>query len=96
MEQAHPYAQSSDVETGIICDTEHNHHQLSYVGWDDQKRIFNLILHFDIKDSKIWIQYNGAETAIAEVLTNKGVPVSDIVLGFHSPFKRQFSGHALA
>ena len=96
MEQAHPYAQSSDVETEIICDTEHNHYQLSYVGWDDQKRIFNLILHFDVKDSKIWIQYNGTETAIAEVLTNKGVPVSGIVLGFHSLFKRQFSGYALA
>ena len=96
MEQAHPYAQSSDVETEIICDTEHNHYQLSYVGWDDQKRIFNLILHFDVKDSKIWIQYNGTETAISEVLTNKEVPVSDIVLGFHSLFKRQFSGYALA
>lgn len=44
MEQAYPYAQSSDVETEIICDTEHNHYQLSYVGWDDQKRI--LILSF--------------------------------------------------
>ena len=53
MEQAHPYAQSSDVETETICDTEHNHYQLSYVGWDDQKRVFNLILHFDVKDSKI-------------------------------------------
>ena len=95
-EQAHPYAQSNDVETEIICDTEHDHYQLSYVGWDDQKRIFNLILHFDIKDGKIWIQYNGTETAIAEVLTDKGVPTSDIVLGFHSPFKRQFSGYALA
>ena len=85
MEQAHPYAQSGDVETEIICDTEHNHYQLSYVGWDDQKRIFNLILHFDVKDSKIWIQYNGTETAIAEVLTNKGVPVSNIVLGVSTP-----------
>ncbi|WP_225902740.1 element excision factor XisI family protein [Pseudanabaena sp. PCC 6802] len=27
---------------------------------------------------------------------DKGVPASDIVLGFHSPFKRQFSGCAIA
>ncbi|HAZ47691.1 MAG TPA: hypothetical protein DDW76_08780 [Cyanobacteria bacterium UBA11369] len=54
------------------------------------------MLHLDIKDGKIWIQYSGTETAIAKVLKDKGVPESDIVLGFHSPFKRQFSGYALA
>jgi hypothetical protein len=94
-EQAHPYSHSNDVDAEIICDTEHDHYQLAYVGWEEQKRIFNLILHFDIKDSKIWIQYNGTETAIAQVLMDKGVLASDIVLGFHSPFKRQFSGYAV-
>lgn len=95
-EQAHPYCHSNDVETEVICDTQNDHYQLTYIGWEEQKRIFNLILHFDIKDGKIWIQYNGTEIAIAKVLTDKGVPTSDIVLGFHSPFKRQFSGYALA
>jgi hypothetical protein len=94
-EQAHPYAHSNDVETEIICDIEHDHYQLAYIGWEDQQRIFNLILHFDIKNDKIWIQHNGTETAIAQVLTERGVPASDIVLGFHSPFKRQFSGYAV-
>jgi hypothetical protein len=84
-EQAHPYSHSNDVETEIVCDIEHDHYQLAY----------SLILHFDIRDGKIWIQYNGTETAIAQVLTDRGVPASDIVLGFHSPFKRQFSGYAV-
>jgi serine/threonine protein kinase len=94
-EQAHPYAHSNNVETEIICDTEHDHYQLTYVGWEGQQRIFNLILHFDIKDGKIWIQHNGTEVAIAKILIDQGVPASDIVLGFHSPFKRQFSGYAV-
>jgi hypothetical protein len=94
-EQAHPYAHSNHVDTEIICDTEHDHYQLTYIGWQEQKRIFSLILHFDIKDEKIWVQYNGTETAIAQILIDKGVPASDIVLGFHSPFKRQFSGYAI-
>ena len=64
-EEAHPYASSNEVKTAIICDTEHDHYQLSYIGWQDQKRIFNVILHFDIKDGKIWIQHNGTETAIS-------------------------------
>jgi hypothetical protein len=94
-EQAHPYNHSNDVDAEIICDTEHDHYQLAYVGWEDQQRIFSLILHFDIKDGKIWVQYNGTEIAIVQVLNEKGVPTSDIVLGFHSPFKRQFSGYAI-
>jgi XisI protein len=66
-EEAHPYSHSNDVETEIICDTEHDHYQLAYVGWEEQQRIFSLILHFDIKDGKIWIQYNGTETAIGSI-----------------------------
>jgi hypothetical protein len=94
-EQAHPYSHSTDVETEIICDTEHDRYQLIYVGWEAYKRIFSIVLHFDIKDGKIWIQYNGTEIAIAKVLLDRGVLAQDIVLGFHSPFKRQFSGYAI-
>jgi hypothetical protein len=52
-------------------------------------------MHFDIEDGKIWIQYNGTEESIAERLVQMGVPNSDIVLGFHSPFKRQFTPYAV-
>ncbi len=104
---AHPYSHSDEVDTEIICDVEHDHYQLSYIdleqpyqlsyiGWEEQQHIFNLILHLDIKDGKIWVQHNGTEMAIAQVLVEQSVPASDIVLGFHSPFKRQFSGYAVA
>ena len=95
VEQAHPYPHSNEVDTEVICDVENDHYQLSYIGWEEQQRIFNLILHLDIKDGKIWVQHNGTEMAIAQVLVERGVPASDIVLGFHSPFKRQFSGYAV-
>ncbi len=41
-----------------------------------------------IKDGKIWIQYNGTEFDIAQELRDKGVPASDIVIGFHPPYIR--------
>lgn len=94
-EQAHPYNHSQEVEPSIICDAENDHYQLAYIGWEDQRRIFGIILHFDIKDDKIWIQYNGTELSIARLLIEKGVPATDIVIGFHSPFKRQFDGYAV-
>ena len=94
-ENAEPYTHSDNVEAEVICDTQNDHYQLTYVGWNGQKRVFGVILHFDIKDNKIWVQYNGTELSIAKILTQRGVPESDIVLGFHSPLKRPYSGYAI-
>jgi hypothetical protein len=52
-------------------------------------------MHFDIQNGKIWIQYNSTEEAVAERLVEMGVPGSDIVLGFHSAFKRQVTRYAV-
>lgn len=53
------------------------------------------VMHFDIQEGKIWIQYNGTEDSVAQRLVEMGVPTSDIILGFHSAFKRQFTGYAM-
>lgn len=83
------------VKTELIFDSEHDHYQLAYVGWDRDKRVFGPVMHFDIQEGKIWVQYNGTEEAVAERLVEMGVPPSDIVLGFHSAFKRQFTPYAV-
>lgn len=79
------------VQPQLIFDTEGDHYQLSYVGWQGNKRVFGPVMHFDILNGKIWLQYNGTEDSVAEKLVEMGVPRSDIVIGFHSPFKRQFT-----
>lgn len=83
------------VKAELIFDSEHDHYQLAYVGWQGDKRVFDPVMHFDIQDGKIWIQYNGTEDSVAERLVELGVPTSDIVLGFHSAFKRQFTRYAV-
>jgi hypothetical protein len=89
---------SSNIDTvqpQLIIDSERDHYQLAYVGWQGDKRVFGPVMHFDIQNGKIWIQYNGTETSVAEKLVELGVPPSDIVIGFHSPFKRQFTAYAV-
>jgi hypothetical protein len=86
---------SDRVKAELIFDSEHDHYQLAYVGWQGDKRVFGPVMHFDIQNGKIWIQYNGTEDSIAERLVEMGVPTSDIVLGFHSSFKRQFTRYAV-
>jgi len=88
-------ATSDTVKAQLIFDSEHDHYQLSYVGWQGDIRVFGPVMHFDIQEGKIWIQYNGTEESIAERLLEMGVPNSDIVIGFHSPFKRQFTPYAV-
>ncbi|BAZ05125.1 XisI protein [Calothrix sp. NIES-3974] len=84
-----------DVETQFVFDTERNHYQLLRVGWKNDKRIYGCFLHLDIKNNKIWLQHNGTEYEVTEDLVNMGVPKQDIVIGFHSPFKRQFTEYAV-
>jgi hypothetical protein len=83
------------VEAQKIFDTEHDHYQLSYVGWHNQRRIYGPVMHLDIKNGKIWIQWNGTEDDIAAELMEMGVEKQDIVLGFHSPGMRQFTDFAV-
>jgi serine/threonine protein kinase len=84
-----------EVEAQTIFDTKHDHYQLVYVGWQKNRRVYGCVLHLDIKDEKIWIQHNGTEANIADELVELGVPKQDIVLGFHSPYKRQFTEFAV-
>lgn len=87
---------SSDenVEAQTIFDQNHDHYQLIYIGWHNKRRIFGPVLHLDIKDDKIWIQWNGTEDDIAAELVVLGVAKQDIVLGFQPPFMRQFTDYA--
>lgn len=85
-----------DVETQIVFDTEREHYQLMNVGWKNQRRVYGCFLHIDIKDGKVWLQHNGTEYEVAEQLANLGIPKQDIVIGFHSAFKRQFTDYAVS
>jgi hypothetical protein len=82
----------SPVEKQLIFDTERDHYQLVNVGWKrNGRRNYGCLLHLDIKDGKIWIQHDGTEEGIANLLVERGVPKQDIVLAFHAPSMRQYT-----
>ena len=86
---------NEEIEVQTIFDTTHDHYQLVHAGWRNDHRIYGCIVHLDIKDGKIWIQYDGTEVGIANELVALGVPKEDIVLAFHEPYKRQFTEFAV-
>jgi hypothetical protein len=84
-----------EAETEIIFDTERDRYQVVRTGWKNRYPMYGCVLHLDIKDGKIWIHHDGTEIGIADELVNLGVPKSDIVLAFHEPLVRQYTGFAV-
>ncbi len=89
-------ANQPEVENYVIADREKNHFQLLRIGWHGAQYIFSVVLHFEIKNGKVWFQRNSTEQDVVDVLMEKGIAREDIVLGFRPPYARPHTGFAVA
>jgi hypothetical protein len=89
-----PYAYG-ELERQLIIDQTANHYLLLTLGWENNQRVHGCLVHIDIINDKIWIQRDFTEEGVASELVELGVPKTDIVLGFKSPFVREFTGFAV-
>lgn len=82
----------------MVVDRERKHYQLLATGWVTANRyVDTLLIHLRIKpDNKVWLLENNTELHVAEELVKRGVAPTDIVLGFHPPTYRTFTGYAAA
>lgn len=79
---ARSYSNAPGIERQVVTDLVHHHYQLLHLGWHRGRFAYTPLLHFDIRDGKIWVQQNGTELEIADVLIARGVRPQDVVLGF--------------
>ncbi len=85
------------IEFQLIVDKHNNHFQLVETGWYEKQYIHSVIFHFHIKpDGKIWILANNTDILVGEELIKRGIPASNMVIGFHPVNVRQFTGYATA
>lgn len=87
---------TEEIESQCIFDLQRDHYQIVNVGWENQRRVYGCVIHLDIKNGKIWLQYNGTEIDIAQELVKLGVPKSDIVLGFQPAYRRPLTEYAVS
>jgi hypothetical protein len=87
---------NGDVENELFFDSTRDHYQLMRVGWKGLERIYYTVLHFDIKDGKIWLQQNATDVDIGQELVEMGIAKEDIVLGLHPPYKRPYTSYGVA
>jgi hypothetical protein len=83
------------IEPEIVIDPERDHYELMHVGWDGPRRVHGSVIHLDIRDGKVWIQYDGTSRPVAEALVEAGIPREHIVLGFHPPEVRHHTSFAV-
>ncbi|MCM0594210.1 MAG: XisI protein [Gloeotrichia echinulata IR180] len=84
-----------EIEMEVLFDLERDRYQVIRTGWLQKKRVYGVVIHIDIKGGKIWIEYDGTEVGVADILLEKGILPEDIVLAYHSPFIRQYDGFAV-
>lgn len=87
---------NSEFRFEPIFDDAAGRYALMMHGWQGRKRFHACIIHLDITDGKIWIQYDGTEYGVAGELLNAGIPKDKIVLAFKSPELRKYTEFAAA
>lgn len=81
----------------LIFDAEHDTYMLYRTGWKEElKRIHFCVFHLDIRNNKIYVQEDATDFDLVGELESNGIPKEDIVLAFQAPYKRPYSGYAVA
>ena len=85
------FPKDDQIETQFIMDDERGTYVISAVGWFPRGfRELNMFVYINVKeDGKIWIQHDGTDLVLAELLAEKGVPKKEIVLAYQTPRRRK-------
>jgi hypothetical protein len=86
---------NGEVDTELVVDPERDHFEVLHVGWDGVHRVHGPVIHIDIIDGKVWIQYDGTDRPVADELLAAGIPQADIVLAWHPRELRHHTGFAV-
>ncbi len=85
--------EENGIENQIITDDQHGHYLLFSVGWEGKQWHYTSFLHLDVKpNGRVWLQHDGTDLRVAEQLVERGIPKSDIVVGFQPPYARSRMG----
>jgi XisI protein len=87
-----------NVDYYVVIDKQNHHYQLLGSGWSNQNTYYcRIFIHFHLRqDGIICIFENHTEIELVDVLMEKGVPKSNILVSFLTLAARQYAGYAVA
>jgi hypothetical protein len=68
-----------NIRLDTVFDEAQGRYALMQIGWDRTKRINGNLIYITLRDSKIWIEYDGMEQGITDDLISSGIPEEQIV-----------------
>jgi hypothetical protein len=86
----------ADIEDRLLFDEHNDSYAMIAEGWDGEDRVHHVVAHLEIINGKVWIQVDNTDLVIARELESRGIPKSDIVLGFRPPAVRSESEYAMS
>lgn len=84
-----------DFISKVIVDRNCNKILIMNIDWDGRKRVHGFLVHLELIDGKNGIKRDGIEYGIGHDLLDSGIPMEDIVLAFHNPDIRKYTGFAV-
>ncbi len=85
-----------NYRVAVLFDGEHGQYAVRRIGSWEKKRFRYTDLHLSLTNGKVWIEEDMTENGIADELVARGIPKSDIVLGFQPPYVRAALDFAVA
>ncbi len=82
-----------DIKNEVIIDKEKRHILMVSTSWKDNRFDYMVLFHFKIQNEKIWVLKNNTDEDLGRELWKRGVPMKDIVIGWHSDFERKLEGY---
>ncbi len=90
------FPEEQAVRTELVCDDAAAHYEIMQVGWAHGRRVHGGVVHIDVRPDRIYVEHNGTDIDVVEMIQKAGVPDNEIVLGWHPPHMRQYTEFALA
>jgi ketopantoate reductase len=84
------------VRAELTFDDERGHYYIVEAGWSGKHRILGIVVHCTVLDGKIYVEHDGVSIGIVAMLMERGVPPTNLVLGFHPPNLRHYTQFALS
>lgn len=66
----------------IAIDEKRGQYLLMGVGWDGALRVRSVVFHAQLKDGKVYIEWDGTSPSMTEELMARGLAREDLVLAF--------------
>jgi hypothetical protein len=85
------------LEYQFIQDKETKNFQVVRSGWDNNRYLYLVLFHFQIKENgKIWVFANNTDIDLERVFQDLSIPKSEIVPAFQPVYMRAYAGFAEA